>query len=148
MKLSTRSRYGLLAIIDLAMHQKGGPVPLREIAKRQNLSENYLEHLVGAMRRAGLVQSVRGPAGGDRLARQPADISLGEIIRVMEGPIAPVECSHLDDEKCFSGTDCFIRDFWEDLRVEVNRVFDTKTLKDLMDGAKSFKTISGCLSED
>ncbi len=148
LKLSTRSRYGLLAIIDMAMHQEKGHVPLREIASRQNLSENYLEHLVGAMRRAGLIQSVRGPSGGYYLARTPAEISLGEIIRVLEGPIAPVECSHLDDENCFSNTDCFIRNFWEELRVEVNRVFDSKTLKDLMDRAKSFKSISGCLSQD
>jgi len=130
------------------MHQEKGPVPLREVARRQNLSENYLEHLVGSMRRADLIKSVRGPSGGYLLARAPLKISLGEIIRVLEGPIAPVECSHLDDEKCFSGTDCFIRGFWEDLRVEVNRVFDSKTLEDLMESAKKFNSISGCLPQD
>ncbi len=146
MKLSTRSRYGLLAIIDLAINQEKGPVPLREIATRQNLSENYLEHLVGALRRAELIQSVRGPAGGYYLARPPEEISLGAIIRVLEGPIAPVECSHLDEEGCLSPEDCFIRGFWEDLRVEVNQVFDARTLNDLVQKARYFKSISGCLS--
>jgi len=148
MKLSTRSRYGLLALIDIALHQDKEPVPLREIARRQDLSENYLEHLVGALRRAGIIQSVRGPAGGYLLKGEPEEISLGQVIRVLEGPIAPVECSHYDQDKCLSVEDCFIKGFWEELKVEINRVFDEKNLGDLIARARNFKHISGCLPQD
>ncbi len=142
--MSTRGRYGLRAIIDMAIHQEQGPVSLREIASRQNLSENYLEHLVASLRRGNLLNSVRGPMGGYYLARNPDSITLGEIIRILEGPIAPVECSLSQEEKCASPEDCFVHRLWQNLSREVNEIFDKRTLGDLLEDAHSYKNIEGC----
>ncbi len=137
MKLSTRGRYGLRALLDLALHSEEGPVPLREIAERQRLSESYLEQLVAALRRGGLIKSVRGPTGGYYLSKEPAAITLGEIFRLLEGPIAPVECSAQVDNECFEPGDCLVYNLWQELSDEVNKVFDNKTLADVLANAKA-----------
>lgn len=138
MKLSTRSRYGLRALIDLAFHYNDGPVPLREVAERQNLPENYLEHLMAALRRGGIIKSVRGPSGGYYLNRAPQDITLGDIFRLLEGPIAPAECSASSEGTCSSPSDCFVFSLWQELSDEINNVFDSKTLADVLKGADEF----------
>ena len=92
MKLSTRGRYGTRALLDLALHRDNEPVLLKDIAQRQDIPLPYLEHLISPLVSAGIVRSTRGPRGGISLAKAPEDVKLSEIVRLLEGPIAPVEC--------------------------------------------------------
>lgn len=123
MKISTKGRYGLTIIIDLGKHYGEGPVPLRKIAAENDLSEAYLEQLVGSLRNSGLVKSVRGAYGGYMLTRHPKEISAGDVIRVLEGPIQPVE--GIEDEKQPQ------RELWVRIRDAVKNVLDTTTIEDL-----------------
>jgi len=99
MKVSTKGRYGLLAMIDIAAHQAQGSVSLRSVAERNNLSENYLEQLLPALRKAGLVKSIRGAQGGYVLAKPSDSITMGDILRTLEGPLSPVDCLASDPER-------------------------------------------------
>ena len=92
MKISTKGRYGLRMMIDIAMNQNEGPVSVRDIARRQSLSDKYLEQIITQANKAGLLKSIRGAGGGYQLSRPAKDISVGEILRVMEGSLSPVEC--------------------------------------------------------
>ncbi len=132
MKLSTKGEYGLLACFDLAQRYDEGPVPLKAVAERQGISEAYLEQLVGALRRAGLVRSVRGAQGGYSLARPPETITVGDIVRVLEGPIAPVGCVSAEAEPCARSDGCVTRVIWERLRDSMTRVLDSFSLADLV----------------
>ncbi|EGA89138.1 putative HTH-type transcriptional regulator [Planococcus donghaensis MPA1U2] len=123
MKISTKGRYGLTIMIDLAKHYGEGPLPLRKIAAQNDLSEAYLEQLVGPLRNSGLVKSVRGAYGGYMLTRHPKEISAGDVIRVLEGPIQPVE--GIEDEKQPQ------RELWVRIRDAVKNVLDTTTIEDL-----------------
>ena len=98
MKLTTKGRYGLRAVIDLAMYAKEEPVSLAEVAERQSISISYLEQLVAKLKKAGIVQSTRGAQGGYALAKEPEEISVGEILRALEGSLSPVDCSAVDGE--------------------------------------------------
>ena len=134
MKLSTKGRYGVTAMFDLAMHYGEGAVPLKDIAARQGLSEHYLEQLIVPLRRAGLVRSIRGAQGGYLLARRPEEITVGDIIRVLEGPIAPVDCVIVDsgfEQYCDKADNCVTRAIWRKLRDSINAVLDSVTLADL-----------------
>jgi Rrf2 family protein len=135
-RLSTRGRYGLKAMIDLAMHAGEGPVPLKAVAERQAISEHYLEQLMGALRKAGLVVSVRGAQGGYSLARNPGQITAGDIIRALEGPIAPVECV---DERgttpCDRVEQCVTYIVWRRLRDAMVEALDAMNLGDLAEDA-------------
>ncbi|MFS0786205.1 Rrf2 family transcriptional regulator [Shouchella sp. 1P09AA] len=123
MKISTKGRYGLTIMMALAKKEGEGPTSLKSIAQEYNLSEHYLEQLIAPLRNATLVKSVRGAYGGYKLAKQPEDITAGDIIRVLEGPISPVEV--LDDEEPAK------RDLWIKIRDAVKGVLDTTTLADL-----------------
>ncbi|ANU23560.1 cysteine metabolism transcriptional regulator CymR [Planococcus donghaensis] len=123
MKISTKGRYGLTIMIDLGKHYGEGPLPLRKIAAQNELSEAYLEQLVGPLRNSGLVKSVRGAYGGYMLTRHPKEISAGDVIRVLEGPIQPVE--GIEDEKQPQ------RELWVRIRDAVKNVLDTTTIEDL-----------------
>ncbi len=132
MKLSTRGRYGLRAMIDMAQSEDKGPIATRTIAERQGISERYLEQLMVPLKRAGLVKSVRGSQGGYILGRNPQDISAGDIIRVLEGPIAPVECvSETNPESCSRADYCVTRVIWTKVRDSIAEVLDSYTLTDL-----------------
>lgn len=137
MKLSTKGRYGVSAVYDLALHYGEGPIAVRTIAGRQGISEHYLEQLMGPLRTAGFVKSIRGAQGGYTLGRAPVDISVGEVIRVMEGEFAPVECLRSDwDEtnKCDTGNcPCITRGVWEKVRDSLTQVLDSISLQDLCD---------------
>ena len=98
MKLSTKGRYGLRAMVDLAVTCEEGPVPIQAIAKRQDLSEKYLEQLLGMLKKAGLVKSIRVNQGGYQIAGDTADISVGDILRALEGELLPVDCVGFEDE--------------------------------------------------
>ncbi|HHY33559.1 MAG TPA: Rrf2 family transcriptional regulator [Firmicutes bacterium] len=144
MRLSTRGRYGVRAMYDLALHYGEGPVPLKGIAERQMVSENYLEQLMASLRRAGLVISSRGAQGGYELARRPADITIGDIVRVLEGPIDPAECVGEGDpvEACERADECTMRLVWKKLKDCINRVLDSISLKDLCDETASLTSDS------
>jgi Rrf2 family transcriptional regulator, cysteine metabolism repressor len=133
MKLSTKGRYGVVAMYDLALQYGKGPIPLRNVAERQNISEHYLEQLMGGLRRTGFVRSVRGAQGGYELTRDPSTITVGDIIRALEGPIAPVDCV-IDDEPsdyCCRADSCVTRGIWAKVRDSINQVLDSITLADL-----------------
>ncbi|MFD2704018.1 MULTISPECIES: cysteine metabolism transcriptional regulator CymR [Salibacterium] len=123
MKISTKGRYGLTIMMALAEKYGEGPVSLKSIAKEHELSEHYLEQLIAPLRNAMLVKSVRGAHGGYMLTKNAADITAGDIIRVLEGPISPVEV--LDDEEPAK------RDLWIKIRDAVKDVLDNTTLEDL-----------------
>ncbi|MCD8509016.1 MAG: Rrf2 family transcriptional regulator [Bacillus sp. (in: Bacteria)] len=123
MKISTKGRYGLTIMMALAKKYGEGPTSLKSIAKDYDLSEHYLEQLIAPLRNATLVKSVRGAYGGYMLSKPPAEITAGDIIRVLEGPISPVEV--LDDEEPAK------RDLWIKIRDAVKNVLDNTTLEDL-----------------
>ena len=133
MRLSTRGRYGLRAMFDLAMNQSQGPIPLNEIASRQNISESYLEQLFASMRKVGLVKSVRGAHGGYLLGASPDEIYIGQILRTLEGNIAPADCVSEDDAmECSDADACVTRIIWEKIRDSINQVVDSITLHDMI----------------
>ncbi len=111
MRLSTRGRYGTRLMVDLAQHYAEGPIPLAEIAKRQDLSAKYLEQLIILLKRAGLIRSVRGRRGGYVLARKPEEISVGEIVETLEGKLAVADCV-TEPELCYRSPDCPTREIW------------------------------------
>ncbi|GIN55880.1 cysteine metabolism transcriptional regulator CymR [Lederbergia ruris] len=123
MKISTKGRYGLTIMIELGKKYGEGPISLKSIAKTHNLSEHYLEQLAGPLRNAGLVKSVRGAYGGYILANEPAKITAGDIIRVLEGPISPVE--GIEEEEPAK------RNLWMKVRDAVKEVLDSTTIEDL-----------------
>lgn len=123
MKISTKGRYGLTIMIELAKHYGEGPIPLRQIATEKNLSEAYLEQLVSPLRNSGLVKSVRGAYGGYMLSRPPVEIAAADVIRVLEGPIQIVE--GIEDEAPAQ------RELWMRIRDAVKNVLDTTTIEDL-----------------
>lgn len=132
MKLSTRGRYGLLAMVDLAVAYGEGPLPLREIAENRGLSENYLEQLIAVLKKEGLVESVRGAYGGYLLSRSPEEITVEEIISALEGPIAPVDCvAEEDPEYCSKEDECVTRFIWARLRDSMKQVLSSITLDEL-----------------
>lgn len=141
MNISTRGRYGLRALADMALHAIEGPVALRIIADRQNISESYLEQVFSSLRKAGLVRSVRGAQGGYELSRPASEITVGEILRTLEGPISPVHCVDLESpgSDCEMEKTCITRPFWEDLRDVINRFLDHTTLQDVVDKAPTAK---------
>ena len=135
MKLSTRARYGTRALLDLALHSGEGPVLLRDIAQRQQISPPYLEHLIAPLVAAGIIRSTRGAKGGIWLAKSPREIKLNEVVRLLEGSIAPVECVN-DPEYCPRSEFCVTRDIWGELKKAMNGVLESTTLNDLVERQK------------
>ena len=132
MKLSTRGRYATRALLDLALHQSQSPIPLKDIARRQEISLRYLEHLITPLIAAGIVISTRGPRGGISLARPPEKIRLSEILQLLEGPIAPVECVN-NPKICTRSELCATRDIWSELKEAIDGVLEATTLQDLVE---------------
>lgn len=132
MKLSTKGRYGVMAMLDLALHNSEGQVPLKSIAERQAISENYLEQLFALLRKAGLVNSIRGAMGGYMLAESADKITVGSILRALEGSLAPVDCVVEDEPAlCSKSGCCATKVVWEKIRDSINEVVDSITLEDL-----------------
>lgn len=143
MKLSTKGRYGVKAMFDLAQNYGNGPIPLNNIAQRNNISEHYLEQLIAVLRKSGLVKSIRGSQGGYILSKPPESITIGDIIRVLEGPIAPVDCvSEAEPEQCANAEFCITRNIWAKVRDSVAQVLDSITLADMVEDAKNNKNDS------
>jgi Rrf2 family cysteine metabolism transcriptional repressor len=128
----TKPRYGLRAMLDVAIHQKEGePVLLRDIAERQAISERYLEHVVNSLRTAGLLKSVRGPKGGYYLTRPPSQVNVMDIIRATAGSFQLVECVE-EQGSCSRSTACATRVFWGRLHEAMREVMEDTTLEDLV----------------
>lgn len=130
MKISTKGRYGLRALLDLAVYSSGEHVPLSHIAERQNISENYLEQVFSALRKAGIINSVKGTQGGYVLAKQASDITVGTILRILEG-----ELSVADEELSNEGVtiqECIQVKVWDEINTRINEFVDSLTLQDLV----------------
>jgi len=132
MILSTKGRYGLKIMYELALNYGEGLMSLKEVAQRQQLSETYLEQLIAHLKKAGLVRSIRGAQGGYELTRKPEEISVGEIIRTLEGPLAPSECVVDDEPECTKAENCVTRLIWEKIMEGINNVVDSITLNDMV----------------
>ncbi|MFH1647645.1 MAG: Rrf2 family transcriptional regulator [Chloroflexota bacterium] len=132
MKLSTRTRYGTRALLELALHRGEEPVFLKHIAKHQEISLSYLEHIISPLIAGGIIRSTKGPRGGISLARNPEDIKLSEITRLLEGSVAPVECVN-DPSVCTRSSSCATRDVWTRLKEVMDGVLESTTLQDLVE---------------
>ena len=132
MKLSTRARYGTRALLDLAIYGKAEPVQLKNIALRQNISLNYLEHLIAPLVGAGIIKSTRGARGGVQLMRHKRDVKLSEVIQLLEGSIIPVECVS-NPETCPRSNTCPTRDLWGDMKKAIDGILESTTLQDLVE---------------
>jgi len=135
MKLSTRGRYGVRALLDLALHSGEGTVLLKDIARRQEISLPYLEHLIAPLVAAGLMKSTRGARGGVLLLKPPAEIKLSEVVQLLEGSIAPVDCVD-NPALCHRSALCVTRDIWIEMKSAMSQVLDSTTLQDLVERQK------------
>jgi Rrf2 family cysteine metabolism transcriptional repressor len=136
MKLSTRTRYGMRAIIELAQHEGKRPLQLKAIADRQDISVKYLEQLMSLLRSAGFVRSVRGSKGGYILARPAGEIKLIEVFRCLEGPVSTTECTE-DEDCCTRSADCAARELWMQVEAAIQGVLSSMTLTDMVKKAKA-----------
>ena len=132
MKISTKGRYALRLMLDIAAHDSGEPVRIKEIASRQEISAKYLEQIVAILSKAGYVKSIRGPQGGYRLTRKPEEYSLGDILRLTVGSLAPVECLEGETNQCPRAGDCITLLFWKKLDKAIREVTEGYTLEDLL----------------
>jgi len=138
-KLSTRTRYGIRAVIEVALSHGKGPLQTRAIAQRQNLSVKYLEQLMALLKSGGFVRSIRGSKGGYVLARPPNQIKLSDVFNALEGSVITVEC--LEDENyCAQVADCIARQLWAQVQEAIENVLRSITLQDLIDKAEDKKT--------
>ena len=131
MKFSTKSRYALRLMAELARYAPGSTISLKEISERQNLSLKYLEQIVTPLARVGLVKSERGSQGGYRLTKAPADYTAGEILRAIEGSVAPIPCLSSVTNECPMSEQCFTLPFWAGLDDVINQYIDSVTLEQL-----------------
>lgn len=136
MKISTKGRYALRLMIDLAMMESAEPISLRDVAARQGLSDKYLEQIVTPLSRAGLVRSVRGAGGGYLLTRKPEDYTVGDILRPLEGDLAPVECA-TDAGFCDRCSECVTVELWREIHHAISQVVDNITLADMVARARA-----------
>lgn len=132
MRISTKGEYGVRALFELAQHYGEGPIQSAYIAARQHVPENYLNQLLLTLRNAGLIKSVRGPAGGHMLARPPAEINLGEALVALEGPMQPMDCVNPDFTDCTLLEMCVIRDVWRELKHATEEVLYATSLEELL----------------
>ena len=133
MKISTKGRYAVRVMLDLAVHNTGEYIKVKQVAERQGISEKYLEQIISILNKAGYVKSVRGAQGGYRIARSPESYTVGMILRLTEGSLSPVAC--LDDEvnECERCDTCETLDVWKDLKKAIDEVVDGVTIADLME---------------
>ena len=131
MKISTKGRYGLRILMDLALHESEKPRLIRDIAKSQQISEKYISRLVIALRKAGMIRSVRGVNGGFHIAMKPEEITLLDVIEVMEGPLSIVDCVSAP-KKCVHSKDCAPREVWCKLNDDIRALMRKTTLADIL----------------
>lgn len=131
MKISTKGRYALRLMLDLAVNNTGDPISLKDIAARQGVSDKYLEQIISSLNKAGFVKSIRGAQGGYVLAKKPEEYTVGMILRLMEGSLAPVACVE-DDSSCEMLDSCATKIVWHKINEAVSNVVDHITLADLI----------------
>ncbi len=137
MKLSTKGRYGLRAMIDLAIHSEKEAVSIASIAARQKISESYLEQLIPKLRKAGMILSVRGAGGGYMLAKPANEISVGDILRALEGSLDPVDCAGLPGASgCEEAGGCVTKYVWQKINESINQTVDGMNLEELIKASK------------
>lgn len=132
MKISTKGRYALRIMLDLAQNHTGDFIPLRDIAERQNITIKYMEQIIGILGKSGYLKSSRGSGGGYRLARTPNEYRIGDILRVVEGNIAVIACLEDSPNECPRSGDCITLPFWQGLNRVIEEYIDGVTLEDLM----------------
>lgn len=137
MKISTKGRYALRLMLDLAVHAESGYTPIKAIAERQNISDKYLEQIISTLGRAGYVKSVRGAGGGYMIAKDPSEYTVGMILRLTEGSLAPVACLEGDVNTCERQESCTTLLVWKKLYAAINDVVDNITLADLVEKERS-----------
>ncbi len=141
MKLSTKGKYGVRAVYEIARHEGRGPITIKEISERQGISFSYLEQILHKLGKAGLIESVRGPAGGYLLARKPAELTIGDIVRSLEGPIALTHCLEPGEEgDCYQADDCVARMVWTRVGAKIEEALDGISFDDLLRQAQQRDT--------
>lgn len=135
MKLSTRGRYGVRLMLELALHYGEGPVLLKDIAERQAISEKYLWHLINPLKSMGLIKSIRGAHGGYVLAKDPTEINLHEILRILEGSLCLVDCVD-DPASCDRSDTCITRDIWSETSKNISQTLESVTLGKMVEKHK------------
>lgn len=137
MKVSTKGRYALRLMIDLALHDTGKYISLKDVSERQNISVKYLEQIVTPLNRAGLLKSGRGAQGGYRLARKPSEYTAREILEAIEGSFAPITCLEDDENLCENYESCATVEFWQGLYDVINQYLEGTTLEDFVEIQKN-----------
>ncbi len=132
MKISTKGRYALRLMMDIAIHNTGEPVRIKDISHRQDISDKYLEQIVSVLNKAGFVKSIRGPQGGYMLSKKPKEYTVGMILRLTEGSLAPVACLEFEENDCPRQGGCATLELWRMLDDAVKGVVDKVTLEDLV----------------
>ena len=132
MRISTKGRYAIKLMLDLATNDNGEPIRLKDVARRQEISEKYLEQIISVLNKAGYVKSVRGPQGGYSLQRRQQEYTVGMILRLTEGCLSPVDCVAPDGSGCEKGDACVTRILWKKIDDAINEVVDNITLEDLL----------------
>ena len=135
MKISTKGRYGTRALLELAIRDSNEPMLLRNIAKKQDISLAYLEHVISPLIAGGILRSTKGPKGGISLNKKPADIKLSDVIRLLEGSVAPTDCVDNPDI-CGRADTCVTRDVWCELKDAMDNILDSTTIQDMVDRQK------------
>jgi len=136
MKISTKGRYALRLMLDLAIYNTGEPVSLKDIARRQEISEKYLEQIISILNKGGMVRSIRGSGGGYVLRKKPEEVTVGMVLRLTEGSLAPVACVEEGAEVCQREDQCVTTIVWKRLNDAINGVVDGITLADLAEWEK------------
>lgn len=136
MKISTKGRYAMRLMLDIAQHDTGEPVSIRDISTRQEISVKYLEQIVSALVHTGLLRSIRGPQGGYLLVKRPSDYRVGDILRVTEGSLSPVDCLTGEENDCPREESCVTLRLWKELDAAIKGVVDKYTLEDLLSWSK------------
>ncbi|MBR1562675.1 MAG: Rrf2 family transcriptional regulator [Ruminococcus sp.] len=139
MKISTKGRYALRMMLDLALNEETGYIPIKEIAIRQGISDKYLEQIISVLNRAGFVKSVRGAGGGYKLTKKPSEYTVRMILELTEGSLAPVACLEDEVNTCERAESCVTLGVWKKIYKAVNDVVDNITLQDLVDDSKAIE---------
>jgi len=142
MNFTAKEDYGIRAVVDIALHRESGPVQAHEIAERRNIPEQFLEQLLATLRRAGVVRSIRGAAGGYDLARPANQITVGDILRALSGPLVPIQCvNDLESSVCANQDLCSVLHLWAELKRAISQVADGTTVQDLVDHQRRLEAV-------
>ena len=137
MMISTRGRYALRVLIDIAEHDSGGYIPLKEIAERQGISLKYIERIIPVLKKNKLVESIHGKGGGYKLSASPEKYKVKDILTLTEGSLAPVACLEHEPIDCARANECITLDFWRGLYDVINQYVDSVTLEELVNNEKN-----------